>query len=352
MSILQLLLAFLLILWTLYVLYYYILLIASAIKVREQEPPEGANQKLRFALLVPAHNEEMVIGKTVRKMKKLNYDKDLFDVVVIADNCSDRTEEMAKEAGAVSLLRNSEPSGRKGFAIEWYFDEVLPLNHSYDAIIIFDADSQPDPNFLLTMSSHLRLGQSVLQGRHVISNPEDSAFTRLADIDMRTNNRLRNFAKRNLGLSCRLMGDAMCFERSVLERYEWGAESLVEDREYGIQLVSEGVEIAFVPEAESRGQAAAGWAQGKSQRLRWVGGVNNLRRKYGFDLLSTGLRNRNWSAIDQSLELLSPPFSLMIAGAVFLLLVQLLYSPIGFNGSMWITAAIAAGLFLVPVIGL
>ena len=84
MSILQLLLAFLLILWTLYVLYYYILLIASALKIREQEAPEGANQKLRFALLVPAHNEEMVIGKTVRKMKKLNYDKDLFDVVVIA----------------------------------------------------------------------------------------------------------------------------------------------------------------------------------------------------------------------------------------------------------------------------
>lgn len=352
MSILQILLAIALIVLLAIVLYYYALLFASVIRLRKQMEQSDQDGQLRFALLIPAHNEELVIGRTVTNLLQMDYDPGMFDIVVIADNCDDQTALKSREAGAICLERDTDPMGRKGFAIKWYLDETMSLDQTHDALVVFDADSKPKPDFLRVMSSALFSGSTVLQGRHVISNPEDSMFTRLADIDMRINNRLKNLAKSNLGLSCRLMGDAMCFDWSVLENYPWGADSLVEDREYGIQLVGQGVSLAYIPEAISLGQAAQGWSQAKSQRLRWTGGVIDLRRRYAIDLLRRGFKDGNWSAIDQSFELLLPPFSVLIALALILLLIQIPFSGIQFAGSLWTATAIIIAFLFVPVIGL
>ena len=352
MSVFQVVLVISLIVLVAIVLYYFILLAGSGIRPRKYQEPVNSESPRRFALLIPAHNEELVIGRTVKNLLQMDYDPGMFDIVVIADNCDDNTALMSREAGAICVERDTPPVGRKGFAIKWFLDETMQSDHAYDALVILDADSRPKSNLLEVMSSNLRSNRTVLQGRHVISNPEDSVFTRLADIDMRTNNRLRNLAKSNLGLSCRLMGDAMCFDWSILEKYPWGADSLVEDREYGIQLVGHGVTLAYIPKAISHGQAAGGWSQAKSQRLRWTGGVMDLRRKYAVDLLRRGFKNRNWSAIDQSIELLMPPFSFLLAIASFLLLVQIPFSSIRFTGSLWISITIIIAFFLVPVVSL
>ncbi|MGB3716587.1 MAG: glycosyltransferase family 2 protein, partial [Candidatus Promineifilaceae bacterium] len=268
------------------------------------------------------------------------------------DNCDDNTAQVAREAGAICLEREAEPRGRKGYALAWYLERVLPNEDSYDAFIIFDADSRPSQDFLQVMSRRLRAGATVLQGQHIIANSSDSMFTRLADIDMRINNRLRNLSRSNLGLSCRLMGDAMCFERYVLERYPWSAYSLVEDREYGIQLLGQGIHIHYAPEATSLGQAASGWSRAKSQRMRWTGGVLHLRRKFAAQLFLTGIRHRNPSAVDQAVELLMPPFSVLAMGAAFLLVAQFLFSGLRSPSSMIVTIGVTIALILVPVFSL
>jgi cellulose synthase/poly-beta-1,6-N-acetylglucosamine synthase-like glycosyltransferase len=174
----------------------------------------------------------------------------------------------------------------------------------------------------------------------------------MADIDMRINNRLRNLARSNLGLSCRLMGDAMCFERIILERYPWSAYSLVEDREYGIQLLGKGIRIHYVPEATSLGQAASGWSRAKSQRMRWTGGVIHLRRRFAARLFWFGIRNGNPSAIDQAAELIIPPFSVLAMGAAALLAAQILFSGLRFPSSITATVGVTVALILVPIFGL
>jgi cellulose synthase/poly-beta-1,6-N-acetylglucosamine synthase-like glycosyltransferase len=212
-----------------------------------------------------------------------------------------------------------------------------------------------DPAFLAAVAPRLAAGAQVVQGRHVIANPDASRFTALADADMRLNNRIRNQAKENLGLSARLMGDAMVFRREIPERYPWvGAKSLTEDRDYGLYLVTQGVRIRFAPDAVSVGQAVARWNDATPQRLRWYGGAFDLQRRYLRALASLVWRQRNLDAFDKLLELTLPPFSLLALGSVLLLAVQGLLAWLGGQPILW--AAISAGLVglavLFPFLGL
>jgi cellulose synthase/poly-beta-1,6-N-acetylglucosamine synthase-like glycosyltransferase len=305
--------------------YLYLLLIAG--KPRATRPAANAGEPpLGFAIAIPAHNEAGVIGATVGQLRKLAYRADRFDVHVVADHCRDDTAAVAAAAGAEVHVRSDAPAGRKGYAVDWLIRRLLADPRRYDAIAVFDADSQVDARFLAEISPYLAAGAAVVQGRHVIANPGASRFAALADADMRLNNRIRNQAKENLGLSARLMGDAMVFRRAVLAQRPWvGAESLTEDRDYGIYLVTQGVRIRFAPNAISVGQAVARWGDATPQRLRWYGGAFELQRRY-LPILWRLARRGNGDALDKLLELALPPFSLLALGSAALLLLQLLLS--------------------------
>jgi cellulose synthase/poly-beta-1,6-N-acetylglucosamine synthase-like glycosyltransferase len=303
-------------------IYHYVLLILG----RPKRPSAtAASQPItRFALIVPAHNEAEVIEASVQRLRLIDYPASQFDVHVVADHCTDETAAVARAAGAEVHKRDEGPRGRKGFALDWLIRRLLVDPRSYQAMVVFDADSRVDSQFLSAVGRHLAADAVVVQGRHIISNPDASQFARLADIDMRLNNRIRNQAKENLGLSARLMGDAMVFRREVLEQHPWmGAQSLAEDRDYGIYLVTQGVRIRFVPEACSYGQAAASWEDATPQRLRWYGGAFDLQRRYVPILWRLSMHG-NPDALDKLLELVLPPFSMLVLGTVFLFLVQAL----------------------------
>jgi cellulose synthase/poly-beta-1,6-N-acetylglucosamine synthase-like glycosyltransferase len=330
-------------------LYYYGLLIASIPKpqfaVKRQE------RQIRFALAVPAHNEAVVIGATVTNLRQIDYATDLFDVFVVADYCEDETAVTARSAGAICFERQEGERGRKGFALAWLIDQILRQDPKYDAIIVFDADSRVPSRFLTAMSEGLQSGELVLQGQHIISNVNDTIYNRFAAIDMRINNRLRNAARHNLGFSCRLMGDAMCFSRAVLEKYPWSTFSLTEDIEYGVFLLQQGVRVAYVPKAESFGQAAGNWQRAEKQRMRWEGGVLDMRRRLGWQLLMDGLGTRRLALIDRGIEMLLPPYSILAVLSLFVFIGQWLANGVGLF-PLWATAVIVMSWMLLPVIAL
>jgi cellulose synthase/poly-beta-1,6-N-acetylglucosamine synthase-like glycosyltransferase len=239
--------------------------------------------------------------------------------------------------------------------VDWLIRRLLADPRRYDAIAIFDADSQVDAGFLVEVSRYLASGAQVIQGRHVIANAGASRFAALADADMRLNNRIRNQAKTNLGLSARLMGDAMVFRRDVLERHPWaGAESLTEDRDYGIYLATQGVRIHYAANAISVGQAVSRWGDATPQRLRWYGGAFDLQRRYLAVLAGVVWRRRSLDALDKLLELALPPFSLLALGSVLLLVIQGMLAWLGRQSMTGV--AFSAGLALVaacfPFVGL
>jgi 1,2-diacylglycerol 3-beta-glucosyltransferase len=334
---------------------YLYLLLAAGRPRPKSETVHGKEAAFRFAVAIPAHNEAGVIGATVRQLRRMSYPPDRFDVHVVADHCSDDTAAVAQAAGAEVHVRNDGPRGRKGYAVDWLIQRLLADPRGYDAIAIFDADSRVDAGFLTEVVPYLAAGAQVVQGRHVIANPDASRFAALADADMRLNNRIRNQAKENLGLSARLMGDAMVFRREVLERYPWiGAGSLTEDRDYGIYLVTQGVRIRFAPEAVSVGQAVTRWKDATPQRLRWYGGAFQLQRRYVRALASRVVRQRDLDALDKLLELSLPPFSLLVLGSVLVLIAQALLNWLGEQPVIWPVISIGlvglAGLF--PFLGL
>ncbi len=332
--------------------YLYILLVAGG---RRRAAPVKPARWRRLAIALPAHNEETVIAASVRRLLQCDYPRAAFDVHVVADFCSDGTAAAAESAGAIAHSRDEGPRGRKGYALGWLIQRLLADARGYDAILVFDADSRVDPAFLQRINAALDGGAQVIQGRHIISNPSASTFSALADADMRLNNRIRNQAKANLGLSARLMGDAMCFHRRVLETYPWlDASSLAEDREYGIYLVTRGIRATYVSEAMSAGQATTRWKDAGPQRLRWYGGVFELQRRYVRPLLAAVGRNRNLAALDLALELLLPPFSTLAILAAGTTIVAAFLAAVGWTS--WIAFAAAACLALLavafPLVGL
>jgi cellulose synthase/poly-beta-1,6-N-acetylglucosamine synthase-like glycosyltransferase len=261
----------------------------------------------RFLIVIPAHNEEYLIGRTLKELSVVNYPRPLFEVVVIADNCNDRTAAIAAEHSVLVVERQDSQARGKGYALSWALRR-LPLSR-FDAVVIIDADTIMDRQYLQEMNAALCAGHSVLQGYNNLLNPTDSCLTRLIHVTSVMKNLLFNEGKRRLNLSVALMGTGMCFERKVLEEMGWGAHSIGEDWEYFAKLTERGIAVTFLDRAVTYAHEATSLRQGFSQRLRWAGGKFQMMRQYGFPIFWQGLWQFNIFKVDAALNLLSPPFS-------------------------------------------
>ena len=132
----------------------------------------------KMAVLVAAHNEHAVIGQLVENLQQLKYPKELYDIYVIADNCTDNTAQIAGDAGAIVCERFDDTKKSKGYALEWMFNKLFELEQNmekkYDAVCIFDADNLVHPNFLMEMNHHLCKCSKIIQAYLDAKNPYDT----------------------------------------------------------------------------------------------------------------------------------------------------------------------------------
>jgi len=270
----------------------------------------------RLAVAIPAHNEEAAIGRTVSHLGQQDYPSDLFDIFVVADNCRDDTASVAREAGAICLERNSLAERGKGYALAWLFQCIFGCQARYDAVVVFDADTFVDTRFLRVMDAMLSQGSLVIQGKHVIANPTQGWYAAIMYIAFAMENRLRNLGRSNLGLSSKLMGDAMCFARQVLEAYPWQAVSQAEDSEYWTTLLLNGIHVVFAPQAIAYGEMVTTLRTAHHQRARWMRGRAQAARQAALRLLSTGLRHLDWPQLDGALALMMPSYSSLLVLAL------------------------------------
>ena len=145
----------------LFTLYYFVIGFCGMWRKKENKI---LTPKKTFAVIVAAHNEKEVIGQLVKNLQALDYPKQLFDIFVIADNCTDNTAEIAKNGGAIVCERTHPTKRSKGFALEWMFERLFKLERQYDAVVIFDADNLVHPRFLLEMNNRLCKGDKIIQG--------------------------------------------------------------------------------------------------------------------------------------------------------------------------------------------
>jgi cellulose synthase/poly-beta-1,6-N-acetylglucosamine synthase-like glycosyltransferase len=220
---------------------------------RRAGAPCPARLPLRFSVIVPAHDEEAGIAETVRNLRALDWPRERFQVIVVADNCSDGTAFRAAVAGARVLVRNDRERRGKGYALAHAFDAVLAEGRA-DAVVVVDADTVPSPNLLREFAAHLERGDRAVQADYGVANPDASWRTRLMAVALGSFHILRSVARERLGLSCGLRGNGMCFSTSLLREVPHHAFSIVEDVEYGLRLGERGVRIAYAGEAHVYGE--------------------------------------------------------------------------------------------------
>ena len=270
--------------------------------------PEPRQQDLgrRFRFIVPAHNESAGIGETVKSLRSVDYPAELFEVVVVADNCQDDTAEQARLAGATVLERHDLERRGKGYALDHAFSSMPP---EVDAVVVIDADTLVSPNILRAFAARRDLGASAMQADYAVRNPNAGWRTRLIAIAFGAFHIVRSRARERLGLSCGLRGNGMCFSSALLREVPHRAYSVVEDVEYGIRLGEAGYRVHYADEAHVYGEMVTTSDAANSQRRRWEEGRKLLVREHAFRLLKAGLARRDRVLLDLSFDLLVPPLS-------------------------------------------
>ncbi|MDQ0721725.1 cellulose synthase/poly-beta-1,6-N-acetylglucosamine synthase-like glycosyltransferase [Paenibacillus sp. W4I10] len=289
-----------------------------------------------FAVLVAAHNEEQVIGALMENLKQLDYPKDLYDVFVICDNCTDGTAQIVREHGLNACVRTNADLRGKGYAIEWMLKYLWKLPRQYDAVVMFDADNLVDRNFLLEMNDDLNNGSRVIQGYIDTKNPEDSWITAAYGVSYWYINRLWQLSRHNLNMANFLGGTGMCFETNLLKEIGWGATSLVEDLEFTMRSVQRNVYPVFNYDAKVFDEKPLTFKASARQRLRWMQGHFTVARRYFFPLLWQSIKERSLVKFD-----------LAIYGAnVYVVLLTFLMTAV-----MWVDMAIFSGPHIANIYG-
>jgi 1,2-diacylglycerol 3-beta-glucosyltransferase len=297
---------------------YTALLTLAAVAGRAPRYGDGPGRR-RFAIVIPAHNEEATIGRALASVARLDYPRHLVDTWVVADNCTDATTGIARAAGARVRERRDPVRIGKGYALAWLLERIAAEGERYDAFLILDADSTLSPNFLRAMDGCLEAGAGVAQGYYTVLPLHSTRAEALRGAALALVHYLRPAGKARIGASCGLKGNGMCFAAPVLERYGWPCAGLTEDIEFGLLLARDGVRVAFVPEAVVRGEMPATLRDAAGQNRRWEAGRLAAVRA-ALPLLARGLRRRNRIAIDAAVEQLVPPLSLPVALALLALL--------------------------------
>ncbi len=314
------------------------LLLLSIASLRYQEPvPGGGVPRMSFLVLIPAHNEEAVIEATLASVGRSLRAGDR--VVVVADNCSDRTAAVARAAGAEVLERTGDPG--RSEARQAGLDHAAYLD--WDAVLMADADSVLSDGFLDACERALASGADALQARsEAMPGPSivDQAVRAAFSLQGVTIPRGRD----RLGVSVRLRGTGMVLRRDVMERVRFRAPAS-EDLWLTLDLLLLGVLPRHMEAARLTSENAPNWRAASAQKQRYEAGRMTAAREF----LGPLLRRHTAASLDAACFLATPPFAVAVASLLLGGTIAALGSAMGL-----VVAAVAAlgALALVLVIGL
>jgi cellulose synthase/poly-beta-1,6-N-acetylglucosamine synthase-like glycosyltransferase len=264
---------------------------------------DDASEPQRLLVLVPAHDEALLIERCVRSLVAMETSRANVDIVVIADNCTDDTAAIAQRAGARVLERHNLTDRGKPQAIAWAMAQHAM--DRYDGVVILDADSLVEPGFAGALAASGRLRDRAAQGYLGLSNETDSWLSRLAGLLARVRYEGQYPLKRRAGLNCPLTGNGMCLGTGLLARAGWPERSLTENWEVYARYTVRGERIDYVQQAVVHAQEARSMGQSTVQRTRWQAGRLGVLGQYAGAILRSA--HIGWAQkLDIMAELSSP----------------------------------------------
>ena len=266
--------------WIITIFWVYQIAISLCSLVKLKEKPIVNEKKNKFMAIIPAHNESAVVVNLIESLKRQDYPKELFDIYVIADNCTDNTAQLAKDAGAIVYERFDEEHKTKGYALNWFLQQKIKENADYDAFCVFDADNIVDVNFIKNMNIKLCQGEEVVQGYRDIKNPTDSWVSSGYALFYWTMNRFYHLARYNIGLSPLINGTGFMVKFDVIKPEGWNTNTLTEDIEFSLKRIIKGRRLGWAREAIVYDEQPVGFKQSWSQRSRWTIGHIQCLKEY------------------------------------------------------------------------
>ncbi len=274
--------------------------------------------KHKLAVIIAARNEEKVIPHLLDSLNKQNYPKELYDVFVIPNNCSDRTKEVSLEKCA-KIIECSEKVGSKGDVLKFTFEYMDKKHNEYDAYVIFDADNIVHPEFLRRMNDALCSGFKVAQGYRDSKNPSDSWISCCYSLFYLIQNYFFNQARMNMGWSSSINGTGFMISKEVIEKNGFNTVTITEDIEFAAQCALNNERIAFVKDAITYDEQPLTFSQSWKQRKRWSMGTFQCLGTYFNKLIVTGFTKRIPQSMDMALFFLAPIIQLLATLIVIML---------------------------------
>jgi cellulose synthase/poly-beta-1,6-N-acetylglucosamine synthase-like glycosyltransferase len=266
--------------------------------IKKHRPIPKSTPRHRFAILVPARNEASVIGPLLDSLDRQHYPRDLYDVFVVPNNCTDNTGAIARQAGA-QILTGSQPIRTKGDVLNFAFVELSRQTHEYDAVCVIDADNLVHPGYLSAMNDALTAGARVAQGYKDIKNPHDSAVTGSNAILIWLLIRFFNHARSTIGLSAAISGSGFMIRTDVLRKLDMSRTfTITEDLELSIKCYLEDEHIVWVPDAIIYDEQALSFGTSWNQRKRWSSGMYQVLSLYFPRVLHKAVRDKSLQGFD------------------------------------------------------
>lgn len=290
----------LLIITNIYGLYFIFIALPSLYKKRRK--PKNSIKDHYFTILIPARNEEFVIGNLINSLNKLNYPKDKYEVLVVLNNSTDNTKEVVKSLGANYLECKNEIHS-KGDALKETF-EVLSPRSDIDAYIIFDADNVVDKDFLVHMNNSINNGYQVAQGFRDSKNAADNWLSCSYAIYYYIQNYFFNKARTLSNSSASINGTGFMVKKEVIDKIGFNTKTITEDIEFSGICAINNIKIDFVEKAVTYDEQPTDFKISWHQRKRWSKGCLDCYKNYSHELYKNTKNNK--SCLDLAMMYMAP----------------------------------------------
>lgn len=239
----------------------------------------AAKESHRFGFLIAARNEERVIGDLVRSIRAQDYPQELLHVFVVADNCTDRTAAMAREAGATVFERFNDRLRGKSYALDDALKRILAEYEDLglEAVVIMDADNLLHPRFVAEMNKAFDKGHKIATGYRAPRNFSDSWAAGSSSFMYLRESRQVNRSRARLGIGTFVFGTGFYISMSYVRQFGgWPFHTLTEDSEISTVVSTLGDKVAFCEDAFFYDEQPAGFRDFWRQRLRWCRGNHQV----------------------------------------------------------------------------
>ncbi len=281
-----------------------------------------AKKMCKYAVLIPGRNEEKVVPHLIASIKGQSYPSELIDIFVIADNCTDNTAKVAREAGAYHVIeRFDKKKIGKGYALDYALNLIkkeFPDN-KYEGFFVFDADNLLDENYIAEMNKMFSNGHRILTSYRNTKNYSSSWVSAGGSLWYLRESRFLNHPRTIMNTSCAISGTGFLVHHEILDRIGgWKFFLLTEDIEFSLQQVLDGETIAYCDKAVLYDEQPVLFSQSWRQRTRWTKGSMQLTRKYFFKMVRGIFTGGGFACFDLAVSTMIPLMLTIISGFVLL----------------------------------